>query len=229
MTAIQQQPPPPPQQQPASPAAGDAALAVATAAALASAVTVPAALALLARRFSPAGISRDVLQQALATVMAMPPERAGFFGPATATVARLNHMRNAQFVVAASRRLQANVAAASSRGTSRAQALADAAARERRYYGQHLLANWARDGAAAQVDSAAMTHGLLLGWHTVLDGRTSPECRAADRHNFRADQMPLIGYPGAVHPHCRCWPGAPFPGAALVGSPAKRAREHAYA
>jgi len=71
--------------------------------------------------------------------------------------------------------------------------------------------------AAAQVDTAVMDHGLLLGWHSVNDRRTSPECRAANRHNFRADDMPLIGFPGAVHPHCRCWPGAPFPGAPMVG------------
>ena len=72
-----------------------------------------------------------------------------------------------------------------------------------------------------QVDMATMTYGLLLGWHTVIDKRTSAECYWANGQNFHADQMPAIGYPGAVHPHCRCYPGAPFPGGKLL-SPSPR-------
>lgn len=64
------------------------------------------------------------------------------------------------------------------------------------------------------VDMAALQHGLLLGWYAHHDDRTTPECADADGKNFRADAMPLIGYPGTVHgSSCRCTPGAPFPGA----------------
>jgi uncharacterized protein with gpF-like domain len=68
------------------------------------------------------------------------------------------------------------------------------------------------------VDTAVMQVGLLLGWNTVIDSHTSPECLAANGHNFRADHMPKIGYPGAVHPHCRCYAGPPRPGANLLAA-----------
>ncbi|HYK70449.1 MAG TPA: hypothetical protein VEV45_21065 [Streptosporangiaceae bacterium] len=220
MTTPQQPPPqqPPPQQLP-----------VAAAAVLATAATVAAAAGVLAPLFIAEGIRRKVVEAALGVVMGMPPETTGFHGPATAHVARLNLMRRAQFLVASARRLQADVTAARSRDESLVRALADGVIRERRNYGQHLMANWARAQAAANVDSASMDYGRLLGWYTRRDSRTSPECLAANRRNFYADQMPPIGYPGAVHPHCRCLPGPPFPGAPLVGGEAFRARRPAYA
>ena len=100
---------------------------------------------------------------------------------------------------------------------------------ERRYYGQHLVTSWAREHAAAAIDSQSMLHGRLLGWNTVHTKGTTPECAAADRHNFYADTQPPIGWPGMAHPGCRCYPGAPFPGAALVGSPRVPARTRVYA
>lgn len=206
------QPQPPPQQQ--QPSQGQ--LAVAVAAVLVVATSAAAAAATLAPLFLYAKIRRDALEAALGVVLGMPPDAAGFHGPATAQAARLNLMRRAQFVVASARRLTGDLVTARSQGTSLAQALRDGIARERRYYGLHLVAGWTRSNAAAQVDSAAADYGLLLGWYTRIDTRTSPECLAANKHNFRADDMPLIGFPGAVHPHCRCSPGPPFPGAALV-------------
>ena len=209
-------------------AAQQALLATGVAAALVIGTTAPDVTSSVAVRFAAQGISRRALATAIGVVMAMPPEAAGFHGPATATAARTNLVRRAQFVVAAARRLQGDITGAISRREPVVTALLRGAQRERRYYGQHLQAMWNRASAAAQVDSEAMTHGDLLGWYTVLDSHTSPECRAADRHNFRASQMPLIGYPGAVHPHCRCRPGPPVPGAPMVGQNA-RARQHAYA
>jgi hypothetical protein len=82
------------------------------------------------------------------------------------------------------------------------------------------MAIWSRMAAASRVDSASMLYGLLLGWNTVHDSHTTPECRHADRKNFWADRMPLIGYPGMTHPNCRCWPGPPVPGAAILPSKA---------
>jgi hypothetical protein len=68
-----------------------------------------------------------------------------------------------------------------------------------------------RDPATGQVTR-------LVGWHAKLDGRTSPECRAADGANFPANRPPSIGWPGAVHPSCRCRPGAPHAQGRLLDS-----------
>jgi hypothetical protein len=92
-----------------------------------------------------------------------------------------------------------------------------ALAKERRYFDQHLGAERGRREAAGRVDSTARRLGLTtLGWHARLDDRTTPECRAAHSHNFDVTRPPSIGYPGAVHPSCRCRPGPPFAGEPLV-------------
>jgi hypothetical protein len=191
-------------------------LTAAAAAALAAAATVDAAVTVLAPLFLRAGIGKPALRAALAVVMSRPPDREGFWGPAQAQTARLNLIRRAQFLVSCARRLVPEFARLASGEITREQ-LALSLLKEARYYGQHTEALWNRMRAAAQADTAATDYGALLGWHTVRDSRTSAECRAADRHNFRVDRMPSIGFPGAVHPHCRCMPGPPFPGAPLVG------------
>jgi hypothetical protein len=219
---------PPPQQ---TAAQQDTQLALAAAGELATAVSVAAAVASLGALFAAAGITGAALAGALSVVMGMPPDAKGFYGPATSTITRMNLMRRAQFTVASARRVQGALVQARSAGQPLGRALADAVTAERRYYGQHLMASWGRDNAAARVDSESMTWGRLLGWYTTIDSRTSPECRAANRHNFLADQMPRIGYPGMVHPSCRCLPGPPVDGAPMVGSnrPALRHRMRVYA
>jgi hypothetical protein len=217
------QPAPPPT---ASQGQQDQALALAAAEALAGATTVTAAAGVLGSLFAAGGIRRAALAAALSVVMAMPPDRAGFYGPATAQVARLNLIRRAQFLVASARRLTSVITSAASRGQPVPAALAAAVSDERRWYGQHLTAGWNRQTAAAQADSAAGTWGPVLGWYTTVDSRTSLECWLAGRHNFRVDAMPAIGFPGMVHPHCRCMPGAPFPGAPMIGAATLRARDH---
>jgi hypothetical protein len=37
-----------------------------------------------------------------------------------------------------------------------------------------------------------------------MDERTTGECRSAHKGNFNALRQPSIGWPGTVHPHCRC-------------------------
>lgn len=209
------QPPPgqqaPPQQQ------ADEQLALATAAVLASAVTPAAAVAALMPALTRAGMHETAVRLAIDVVMGMPHEKQGMIGPATRNVIRLNTLRRAQFLVSAARRVTADIRRAVSHDESVLAVVRAAASRERRYYGQHLTATWNRTDAAAKVDSAAMMLGtVLLGWNTVLDSHTSPECRAANGLNFRADIMPRIGYPGMVHPHCRCYPGRSRPGARLL-------------
>jgi hypothetical protein len=213
MTTPQQ----PPQQDPAADIAVAAAVAeIGTV--LLTAVTVAAAAGALARMTQGMGIARQAMFSALGITMGHPPGQTGFYGPATMATERSNLQRRAMFVLAAARRITADLAAAHSRGQGMAAALAAAVTRERRFYAQHLIATWQRSQAGAQVDGEAMTRGLLLGWHTKHDSKTSAECRQADGRNFYADHMPLIGYPGAVHPHCRCRAGAPFPGARLLPS-----------
>lgn len=207
-----------PQQPPPSQAPADAAAVAAIGAALLTAISAPAAVAVLASQLQLTGLPRRAMLASLEIVMNHPPGQTGFYGPATMTVERLNLQRRAAFVLAAARRIGADLTAARSRGQSIPGTLAQAIKRERRFYAQHLIATWQRSQAGAQVDGEAMTRGLLLGWHAVHDTRISAECRQADGKNFYADHMPLIGYPGAVHPHCRCRAGAPFPGARLVPS-----------
>lgn len=192
-------------------------LALAAAGVLATAVTVAGALAVLAPLFLKRKITSAAVEAALEVVMHYPPDAAGFYGPAGAQTARLNLIRRAQFLVSSAIRLTGEYARLRA-GEITKEDMAAALVREVRYYGQHQEAIWARQRAAAQADSAAMDYGALLGWYTVHDSRTSAECRAADRHNFRVDKMPSIGFPGGVHIHCRCMPGPPFPGAPLVGS-----------
>jgi SPP1 gp7 family putative phage head morphogenesis protein len=99
-------------------------------------------------------------------------------------------------------------------------------ARETRYFEQHKVAVERRLRSAALADvtrqlvadrDTPATEGLL-GWRAVMDERTTNECRAANGQNFRADRMPTIGWPGAVHPHCRCSAAPAIPGAPLLRS-----------
>lgn len=215
MTTPQQ--PPPPQPDTAQDAAAAAAVA-AIGTALISVATPAAALPLLAGLINAYKIPRQAMFAALDITMSYPPGQTGAYGPATLAMERTNLRRRSMFVLAAARRIGADLKAAHSRGQNPLDALAAAIIRERRYYAQHLMAIWQRSQAGARVDSAAMVHGSLLGWYTVKDRRTSADCLAANGKNFYPGHMPLIGYPGAVHPHCRCLPGAPFPGARLLPS-----------
>lgn len=210
-----QQPPP---QQPPPNQAQQAVNVALIATALMAATGPAAAVALLAAKMK---ISKDLsaaLFGSFSVAMAMPPEQTGVIGSASINAHRTNTIRRAQFVWSSSRRLLADIISARSRGVPIGQALAAGIVRERRYYGQHRNAMWQRADAAAQVDMMSLTYGDLLGWNAVMDSRTSKECRAANGKNFEASSVPLIGYPGSVHPHCRCWPGAPHPGARMLPS-----------
>jgi hypothetical protein len=201
--------------QPAPPAQQQQQLALAVASALATASTAAGATAILGPAIVRYKITSWALAAMLDIVMSHPPDAEGFYGPAGAQVARVNLIRRAMFGVSCLFRLNGDYARMRAGGEVSWQ---DVLTRERRFYGQHLAAGWARTRAGAQVDSASMLYGRLLGWHTVTDTRTSPECLAANRRNFYADKMPRIGFPGMVHPYCRCLPGTPFPGAPLVGA-----------
>ena len=225
-----QAPPPvqqPPQQQDDD-ALDDAALAVAIAALLAGATAAVAAagvaamIAALKLRFKLTSAAWQALGAVLGLVTEKPHPVAGAGGQASAQVSRMNAARRAQYVVAATKRVLGAARDARAKGLPAGAAVADALATERRYYQMHLAAMASRAAAAGQTDAAAAKYGDLLGWRSILDGHTSPECRAADGWNYLASRMPDIGYPGGVHASCRCSPSAPHPGGKLLPGSAPR-------
>jgi hypothetical protein len=221
---------PPPQQQ--DDGLDDTALAVAIAALLAQltvagayAASVAGMLAVLKARFRLSAAALQALGAVLALVTEHPRPVSGASGPASAQVSRMNAARRVQYVIAASKRVLGAAREARAKGESVTAAFADALATERRYYLMHLAAMRNRANAAAETDKAAARYGDLLGWKSVLDGHTSPECRSANGRNYYASSMPDIGFPGGVHDACRCRPVSPWPGGKLLaGSGARFAR-----
>lgn len=88
--------------------------------------------------------------------------------------------------------------------------------RELGFWKAHTAASARRMTVARRIDASRKLYGDVLGWYATMDNRTTAECRAADHRNFNALQPPVIGFPGSVHPRCRCLPGPPFPGAKMV-------------
>lgn len=137
-------------------------------------------------------------------------------GPAQKVELAMAPKWRALYLVAASERL---------RLAEQADKLRDAELLEETYFAHHLMAEERRLRSAALVDSAARllsdrteTPDDLVGWRAVLDERTTPDCRAAHGKNFVATRMPEPGWPGAVHPRCRCSVGPATPGAPLIPS-----------
>lgn len=147
----------------------------------------------------PAGIVLELLEK-LGEAALKPFRRSPGESSAVQLTERANLRFRAAFLVVAFRRIVAG-------GT---------VARELTLWQAHRRAQARRLRMARRVDEQRWLHGELLGWHATLDRRTSGECRAADGRNFYSLRAPVIGYPGTVHMHCRCQPGAPFVGAKLV-------------
>lgn len=213
-----QQPYPPGQQPPPQDDDGldDAALAVAVAALLLTAISVAALIAAIRIRFALSAIAWRALGAVLTFVMASPPPVTGVIGAASEQTGRMNAARRAQYVLAATRRVIVAVREARSKGQSAGDAIRAQIAREQRWYAAHQAAMWNRAAAAGKTDMAAAEYGNLLGW--LARAKASPECAAASGKNFYASHMPDIGFPGAVHPNCKCMPVAPWPGAPLLPS-----------
>jgi hypothetical protein len=213
-----QQQPPPVQQPPSG--LDDPALAIAVASILAGvggpAVTVAATVAGLAARFALTTAAVSALGAVLNVVLQHPPPTTGVIGAASAQTSRMNMARRAQYVIAAAKRVLGAARDARAKGEPVGVAIRAQLAKERRYYEQHQAAMWNRAAAAGKTDMAAAEHGNLLGWLTRIDDRTSAECRAASGKNYYASRMPDIGFPGSVHPSCRCMPVAPHPGGRLL-------------
>jgi hypothetical protein len=214
----QQQQPPPVQQPPSG--LDDPALAVAVASILAGAggpaVAVAGAVAGLAARFALTAAAVQALGAVMSVVLDHPPPVTGVIGAASRQTARINMARRAQYVIAAAKRVMGAARDARAKGEPAGAAIRAQLAKERRWYEMHQAAMWNRARAAGQTDMAAAEHGNLLGWLTRIDDRTSAECRAASGKNYYASRMPDIGFPGSVHPSCRCMPAAPWPGGRLL-------------
>jgi hypothetical protein len=195
-------------------APSDQQLAEAVIAALAAYWTAKAITAALRAPFKAAGISGAALSAVASLVASWPHEVLEGTGPATRWAIRANLVRRAQFLVAASRRVQAAIVSARSQGEPVMAAIRDALMAEQKYMRQHVAASTQRIQAGSAVDGMAATYGNLLGWRAHLDERTSPGCRKADGSNFLATSPPVIegrpSLPGAVHPSCRCRPVRPF-------------------
>lgn len=148
---------------------------------------------------------------------------ANITGPAARAVATAEPTYRAAYLLNAADRIRAAIAS----GRTAEEALAA----EQRFTAAHTAAQANRAAAASAVDHvAARQRSLILGWRAVKDSRTTAECAAADGKNFDVLHPPAIGYPGMVHPHCRCRAVAAFAGAGMVGeTTAARQRKAAVA
>lgn len=196
-------PPPPPKEDGSAPdALVEAVLGV-----LAVGAPVAATAAALAAVLGVAvGVALAFLGALGAAVLASFTHATAGGRPTTAAgiAAAANLRYRAAFIINALRR----IAAAPDMGV--------AIRREVDFFHAHLRAGERRLVMGRRVDAMRRAHGDLLGWYAKNDARTSAECRAASGRNFLALSPPVIGYPGGVHPHCRCLPGPPFPGAKMV-------------
>lgn len=127
---------------------------------------------------------------------------------ASAEASKLEPMFRAQYVLAAARRISGLT------GEEREEALR----REQQFFNQHLQAVANRRRAASAVDAARARYGDELGWYAKMDSQSSAECREANGKNFSASRIPPIGWPGSVHPNCRCKPGRKHATSATVYS-----------
>lgn len=190
------QAPPPTQQQQT-----DTALIAALVVILLSGLTLDSLVRHVAALLIPLGYPVQAIAGAVGLVSA--DDSFDLPGPDSATnvIRRGEVVRRANYLLAAVRRLAGG------------GSLAD----ERKFLRLHRGAERARRRAAAEVDRAARQFGPLLGWHALMDDRTTPECKAAHGRNFQATIPPAIGYPGTLHGgNCRCKPGRPFRGAAML-------------
>lgn len=207
---------PPQQQPPQQDAPSDAALIALIVAAFLALHSVHAIVSRLRKPFSRAGIGSSALKAGVAVVLSMPQQPMEGTGPATRWAVQTNELRRAAFTLASVRRIQRAADEAKAQGQPVIDAIQAAVARERTWFSAHVSASQGRVTAAMAVDGMASAYGNLLGWNAVKDPRCTPECRAADGKNFHADRPPLIGFPGATHPNCRCFPSAPFRGAPVL-------------
>lgn len=169
------------------------------------------------------GLDRQITEAAIKTLLelgeigrVLEPDSSGLVAAPLRAMRKQNLLRSGAYLLNAARRL--STGAGQSLTGVNPGSFRQAWDREQTYLDQHLQARANRTEAAQAVTAQVRESGsMLVGWYSKLDEKTSVECRAAHGRNFRADQIPLIGLPGAVHPHCRCRPGPAHDNARLVG------------
>lgn len=195
--------------------------AVADTLALAATVTPTTLVAMLAAILGSTGVALGTVRAVLYLVLRGQQSLGQPPSPGPALQATLNAERayRAAYLANAAVRVQNAV----NGGATMEQAIAG----EQRFYTAHLQAQANRRRAAAAVDKVAEDVDMqtaygpaavpgmrgtvrLAGWKATIDARTSPECAAANGCNFDVERPPLIGYPGTVHPHCRCRAVKPY-------------------
>jgi hypothetical protein len=155
----------------------------------------------------------------LRRVLAVPQNASG--PVSVQSMHRVNLMRRASYLVQAARRLTTGWRRSRKGGDP--DVLRAVWQRELRFLQQHLEAHIKRARAAREVARVTrealetevpvagdMLPRGLVGWKATIDDRTTPDCRRADGRNFDPTKVPAIGFPGTVHPHCRCKPVAPY-------------------
>lgn len=181
-----------------------------------AAPTVLASLAAVGVSAAAASAALILIRATSATTVLLPT------GPASRATATSEHVYRAAYLVAAAERIQSRI--------DQGMTLRQGVVAERPLLRAHRAAAVNRRRSADLVDYAAKVHGPLLGWKARIDDHTSAECARANGRNFWVTDRPFIGWPGAVHPHCRCQAVAPFAGAALVDDVAtQRERREAVA
>lgn len=186
-----------------SPRSNDARLVATIVALLAVQASTQALTPKIATLLKPFGISAEAARMATRIAMSAPvnPPRNRVKGSATLQSSLTEPTYRAAYILQSARRIQS--------GLHDGENLGDLVNKERTWFSKHREAQDNRHVSASRVETAVDRFGQVLGWYAKRDSRTSAECLAAHGQNFRADERPLIGYPGTVHPHCRCLPGPP--------------------
>lgn len=131
---------------------------------------------------------------------ARPRKPTQYYQTPKRTIANMERVINAAYIRDGVLRMQ------KTRGMSREDAQA-ALQKERRYAAMHRLARNERKFASDRLEIASRAHGPVLGWYTMNDGRVESRCRKLAGHNFNVTRPMPAGYPGTIHPQCRCWAG----------------------
>jgi SPP1 gp7 family putative phage head morphogenesis protein len=122
-------------------------------------------------------------------------------GPAVSQTLATDPSFRASYVLQAAKRLSGQVQ------STMDKSMKDRVSDEKRFFVAHTQMQAKRIEAARRIDRLVLETGkTTFLWHTTVDHRTIPECAAANGTRFEADQMPSIGFPGAVHQYCRCIP-----------------------
>lgn len=76
-------------------------------------------------------------------------------------------------------------------------------------FNKHVRADGQRQFGRQRLQAAVNAYGPIVGWYSVLDDRTTEECREMHGKNFDPSEPPAAGLPGVTHVNCRCRPGPP--------------------